>query len=146
MNPHSTLRLYFPADRETALNLLRSKLRYDLVRRYDASGNFTCFTDREAAQRRAHELQRLKSEMFLVVIELEADRQRIEVLISQSQSRDAMISHEDKFTLTFNADAQNTLSCEARFSLEIVPGTEDWLATYGNRAPECGVGCGPYSA
>lgn len=140
MTPNPTLRLFFPTDRETALNMQRSKLRYDLVRRSDTSGSFTCYTDRTEAQQKALENRVLKAEMFLVVIEFEGSAERIEALVSQAKN-----SQEGLSALTFNGEAQNLLNCEARFSMEIVPGTEDWLATYGNRAPECGAGCGPWS-
>ena len=133
------MKLFYPANRETALNILRSKLRYDLVRR-DESGNITCHTNREDARREANELRVQKDEMFLVVIEFDAASTIITADVLGQLER----TKANKPTVSLNSGAQTTLSQVANFSLEIVAGTEDWLATYGNRAPECGVGIGPF--
>jgi len=142
------LQLFYPVTREEGLNILRAKLRLDMVRR-DASGSITCYTDRGLARRKAVERSTqhagTREEMFLVVLEVK-DPELVRELTrddAAGYTRFGRWLNEDE-TLAINSEGQNLISKQGSFSLEIVPGTEDMLATYGGRAPECGAGIGPW--
>lgn len=140
-----SVKLLYPCTTEEALNILRTKGRPDLFRR-DASGAVTLYTNRELAQHKAMELRRQGreriGEMALVIIEVD-DPALFAHLCPAEQTTPSRLPKGDG-TVLLHTRGQDVLSRNARFSLEIVPDTENWLATYGNRAPECGVGIGPW--
>ncbi len=139
------MKLLYPCTTEEALNLLRTKLRPDLLRR-DASRAVTFYTDRELAQHKAIEQRRQgkekSEEMALVVIELDDPGLFAEVCAAETTTPSRLQKADG--TVVLNSRSQDVLSRNAKLGLMVVPGTENWLATYGGRAPECGVGIGPW--
>ncbi|GEM_PF-3038793 len=144
-----SMQLFIPVSKDEGLNILRVKFRPDVVHR-DQHGNLTCYTSRHVAQRRALECTCAaagKREMFLIVINMTTPGIIADLRHERPVERVPLATWEAEDTVSLSSQAQDLLSREegTAFSLEIVPGTEDfYAATYGGGAPECGAGVGPW--
>ena|SRR5579885_3041701 len=128
------MRLFLPMPTTLGLNFLRCPLRYDLMRKLSPKATATCYTDEAFALAQAKAIREGKQEMCLVVIEADED-------YLKSLWREDLIQRKDD-TVLLSCNAQESMVKNCRFSLSIVKGTEDYLATY-DRVPECGAGWGP---
>lgn len=136
--------LFYPVSLEQGINILRVRLRPDVVRQ-DSNGNITCYTTREAAQRKAsaHVASgRSKQEMFLVAIEVSTPGIMADLRRERPIERAPLATYkaDNREIVLLSQVAQDMISKQGRFSLEIVPETEDlYSATYA-MAPDWSLG------
>jgi hypothetical protein len=135
------MQLFYPVTVDEGLKILRVRLRPDAAR-LDQNGNLTCYTSREAAHRKALEKRnsgRSMEEMFLVVIEFTTPGIIADLRRERPVERKplATFKTDNRESVLLSKVAQDMLSRQGSFSLEIVPGTEDfYTVTYPDAAPE----------
>ena len=141
------MQMFYPVSLEEGLKILRVKLRHDVVKtRLDGNQCLSCYTSRAAAVRKAREAiesGRSKQEMFLLVMDVDCPCILADLRRERPVDRVPLASYKggngEKIALTMQA--QDIISRQACFSIEIVSGTEDIYAeTYQNGAPNWNAG------
>lgn len=137
------MRLFYADRTEKAMNILRSKTRFDFYLT-DCEGLTRLYTTAETARKAALEMRTKPYRQQLTLLDISREEMCV-VMIDVPEAADSefkRFANADGSVVVIISNFRQALE-SSQLSLEIVEGTKNFLALYGNRVPECGAGYGP---